>query len=94
MQNLSLEPIYEPAQLSTRKVYQIKGTLYRFLYKCPYSRADHPQWCFEPLPGQRKSTTLKLNQNKVRSGIYEVPGMVASRKSEVISNDAIQQSLF
>jgi hypothetical protein len=90
---LKLIEIYEPSQLSVSKVYQIDGTLYRFLYKCPHSRMDHPQWCFEPLPGQRKISTLKLNQNKVRRGIQEVPNMILTR-TETATNEAIQQSLF
>lgn len=89
----NLIPVYEPSTLSQCKVYQIKGTLYRFTGKCPWARIDHPQWCFTPLHGQRKTATLKLNQNKVRYGIYEVPGMIANRKSEVIGQ-GIQQSLF
>jgi IS30 family transposase len=90
---LQLIEIYEPSQLSVRKVYQIDSTLYRFLYKCPHSRSDHPKWCFEPLPGQRKTSTLKLNQNKVRRGIQEVPNMISTR-TETATNEAIQQSLF
>lgn len=90
MQNLEL--VYEPSNLSVRKVYQIKGTLYRFLYKDPYASIQHPKWCFEPLLGQRKSAPLRLNRSNFR-GVYEVPGMVAGRKTEVVG-EAIQQSLF
>jgi hypothetical protein len=42
---------------------------------------------------QNQLRRLELNQNKVRHGIYEVPGMVPSRQSEVIGQ-GIQQSLF
>jgi hypothetical protein len=95
MEHLQLIDIYDPSQLSVRKVYQIKGTLYRFLYKCPYAQCNHPQWCFEPLSGQRKTATLKLNQNKVRRGIQEVPNMIPTRTGTVTSaGEAIQQSLF
>jgi hypothetical protein len=93
MEHLKLIEIYDPSRLSDRKVYQINGALYRFLYKCPHSRSDHPKWCFEPMPGQRKSSILKLNENKVRRGIYEVPG-IASTRSETVKCEAIQQSLF
>lgn len=85
--------VYEPSTLSQHKVYQIKGTLYRFTGKCPWARIDHPQWCFTPLAGQRRKADIKLNQNKVRHYIYEVPGMVANRKSEVMGQ-CIQQTLF
>ncbi|WP_199330992.1 MULTISPECIES: hypothetical protein [unclassified Calothrix] len=85
--------VYDHSELSQHKVYQINGTLYRYTGKCPWARIDHPQWCFEPLAGQRKNMTLKLNQTKVKRVIYEVPGMVASRKAEVVG-EAIQQSLF
>jgi hypothetical protein len=90
---LQLIDINEPSRLSDRKVYQIDGVLYRFLYKCPHSRSDHPQWCFEPLSGQRKTSILKLNQNKVRRGIQEVPNMISTR-TETATISAIQQSLF
>jgi hypothetical protein len=95
VKNMGLEliEIYESSRLSDHKVYQINGVLYRFLYKCPHSRSDHPKWCFKPMPGQRKSSILKLNENKVRLGIQEVPGM-ASTRSEAATISAIQQSLF
>jgi hypothetical protein len=89
----NLIPVYEPSTLSQCKVYQIKGVLYRFTGKCPWARIDHPQWCFTPLAGQRRKADIKLNQNNVRHGIYEVPGMVASRQSEVMGL-GIQQTLF
>lgn len=85
--------VYEPSSLSQSKVYQIKGGLYLFTGKCPWARIDHPQWCFTPLAGQRRKADIKLNQNKVRHEIYEVPGMVANRKSEVMGQ-GIQQTLF
>jgi hypothetical protein len=86
-------PIYDPSELSQRKVYQISGTLYRYTGKCPWARIGHDKWTFEPMPGQRKTTTLKLNRDKVRHGIYEVPGMVATRTGTV-TGESIQQSLF
>jgi hypothetical protein len=91
---MQLERIYDAAQLSKSKVYQLNGTIYRFTCKCPYARIDHPQWLFEPLNGQRTKATLKLNSSKIRSGcLTEVVGMIADRKSEVIPQ-GIQQSLF
>jgi hypothetical protein len=91
---MQLERIYDAAQLSKSKVYQFNGTLYRFSCKCPYARIDHPQWLFEPMPGQRSRATLKLNSSKIRSGcLTEVVGLVAGRKSEV-TPQGIQQVLF
>ncbi len=88
-----LIPIYDTSMLSECKVYHINGALYRFTGKCPWARIDHPQWTFRPLIGQSKTATLKLNQNKVTRLVYEVPGMIASRKGEVMGQ-GIQQSLF
>ncbi len=88
-----LIPIYDASLLSESKVYHINGALYRFTGKCPWARIDHPKWTFKPLVGQGRSATLELNQNKVTRLVYEVPGMTANRKTEVVGQ-AIQQSLF
>lgn len=85
--------VYDASQISESKIYQINGTLYRFTGRCPWAAINHPQWTFEPLPGQRKTSTLNLNKNKVGRCVYEVPGMAANRKSQVVGG-AVQQSLF
>ncbi|BAZ41447.1 hypothetical protein NIES4101_74130 [Calothrix sp. NIES-4101] len=85
--------IYQPDQLSKHRIYDYRGTKYRFICKCPYAQLNHPQWNFDPLPGQRSKKSLRLNLNKIRSGcLVELPDVITKPQSQV--PEAVQQSLF
>ncbi|MGI2904755.1 hypothetical protein [Tolypothrix sp. VBCCA 56010] len=87
---MQLHQVWDSTLLSSSKCYQIDGVLYRYLYKT--DSIKHPQYVFRPQPGQRKSTDLKLNRNKLTTRCYEVEGMTI--KAEVVDNNAIQMKLF
>ncbi|WP_207714452.1 hypothetical protein, partial [Scytonema sp. UIC 10036] len=75
---IELKTVYDTTLLSSRKVYQINGKLYKFLYQDPYSRIGFEQYIFQPLNGQRVKADLKLNRNKVIRNVYEADS-IASR---------------
>jgi hypothetical protein len=77
--------------LTQGKVFQIDGTLYRYLYA--FGSIKHTQYLFRPLPAQRKTADLRLNRDKVLRKVYEVPGLYRQHHA-VVSDGAIQQSLF
>ena len=87
-----LEPVFSGSDLKQGAVYQIKGTLYRYLYKDVYRSPEYPLYKFQILPGQRKRTDISLNKNSIRSA-YLVPGCKAQQVSSVSSHH-IQLSLF
>nr|ADO19120.1 hypothetical protein Nfla_4904 [Nostoc flagelliforme str. Sunitezuoqi] len=71
---LNLIKVYDPTLLSSSKVYQINGTLSRYLGD--EGSIQHPQYLFVPLPNQRKKASFRLNRNKLMTRCYEVEGMV------------------
>jgi hypothetical protein len=88
---IDLKSVYDMTLLSTSKIYQINGRLYKFLYEDPYSRTGCEQYIFRPLNGQRVKADLKLNRNKVIRNVYEV-GSIAS--TATVMGNVIQLSLF
>jgi hypothetical protein len=87
MQNLQL--ISCITLLTENKTFSIDGMLYRYSGK---SDTQHTQYYFTPLPQQRKTTTLKLNKNKVMLLCYEVSDLY--NHYVAASGEVIQQSLF
>lgn len=85
--------IYDSTLLSTRKIYEIRGTFYRFLYQVPDNTnyISHPQYKFRPLPGQRKRTDLIIGHKRLTSTCYEVPGATIH---SYINQEYIQLSIF
>jgi len=86
---MKLNSVYDSTLLSSIKVYQIDGILYRFIYKT--GSIKHPQYLFRPLSGQRKKADLTLNHAKLISRCNEVEGM--SARAEVFGN-VVQMSLL
>ncbi len=78
----ALEPVWTAGELKKGYVYQIHGTLYRYLGSDPYAQINHPKYKFRPLAGQRKKADLVLNKNNFRNASL-VPGYKASQVSEV-----------
>lgn len=70
----NLIKVYDATLLSSSKVYQIDGTLSRYLGDA--GTIQHPQYLFSPLPNQRKKASFRLNRNKLMNRCYEVEGMV------------------
>lgn len=84
--------IYDSTLLSKRKVYDIGGTFYRFLYKEDNIQyIQHPQYRFRPLPGQRKRADLIIGHKKLTSTCYEIPGATIH---SYINEEYIQLSIF
>lgn len=86
-----LQLITEGSRLSRSCLYQIDGSLYRFLYSDPFVRSDKPRYVFKPLVGQRKRTNKVLNTRKLKLGVYEVVGFRPSQLS--ICGNHIQMEL-
>ena len=86
---MQLYAIYDATELSQRKVYQVDGILYRYIYPVPSTASCG--YLFRPLPGQSKKADLKLSRNKLSQKCKEVVGM--STGIEVIGN-ALQLSLL
>ncbi|MEA5551778.1 hypothetical protein VB713_12425 [Anabaena cylindrica UHCC 0172] len=87
---MKLNPVHDSTLLTQAKVYQIEGILYHYLYKD--GTINHPQYCFRPLAGQRKTADIKLNRNKLLTRVQEVEGMNA--KASVVLGNHLQMSLF
>lgn len=88
---LELKAVYDTTLLSTKKVYQINGRLYKFLYEDPYSRIGFEQFIFQPLNGQRVKADLKLNRNKVTRNVCEVDSIT---NTATVTGKHLQLSLF
>lgn len=86
-----LVPVYDTTLLTQSKTFWIDNTLYRYSHRL--DSVKHPQYLFEPLPGQKKTATLKLNRNGVVRRVQEVPSL-RKQHNALIRNGAIQQSLF
>ncbi len=89
MQN-KLVRVYDATLLSSSKVYQINGTLCRYLGDT--GSIQHPQYLFLPLPNQRKKASFPLNRNKLMTRCYEVEGMVYEKP--VVQDNSQQLQLF
>ncbi|WP_420819826.1 hypothetical protein [Nostoc sphaeroides] len=87
---LNLIKVYDSTLLSSSKVYQIDGTLSRYLGD--EGTIQHPQYLFLPLPNQRKKVSFRLNRNKLMTRCYEVEGMVY--KKPVAQDNSQQVQLF
>ncbi|MBC1237570.1 hypothetical protein [Nostoc sp. 2RC] len=84
--------IYDSTLLSRHKVYEIKGTFYRFLWKEDNIQyIQHPQYKFRPLAGQRKKADLVIGHKKLTSTCYEVKGATIH---SYIHKEYIQLSIF
>lgn len=73
----NLIKVYDATLLSSSKVYQINGTLCRYLGDS--GTIQHPQYLFLPLPNQKKKASFRLNRNKLMTRCYEVEGMVYNK---------------
>ena len=87
---LNLIKVYDTTLLSSSKVYQINGTLSRYLGD--EGTIKHPQYLFVPLPNQKKKASFRLNRNKLMTRCYEVEGMVYSKP--VVQDNSQQLQLF
>ena len=87
---LNLIKVYDTTLLSSSKVYQIDGTLSRYLGD--EGTIKHPQYLFLPLPNQKKKASFRLNRNKLMTRCYEVEGMVY--KKPVLQDNSQQLQLF
>lgn len=65
-----MEKIYDASQLSRKATYQIDGAKYTYVGECPYARANSPKSRFRPLPGQRKTATIKIARSQIGK-VYE-----------------------
>lgn len=86
----NLIKVYDTTLLSLSKVYQINGTLCRYLGNT--GTIQHPQFLFSPLPNQRKKASFSLNRNKLITRCYEVEGMVYQKP--VVQDNSQQLQLF
>ncbi|WP_375506232.1 hypothetical protein [uncultured Nostoc sp.] len=82
--------VYDPTLLSSSKVYQINGTLSRYLGD--EGTIKHPQYLFSPLLNQKKKASFRLNRNKLMTRCYEVEGMVYEKP--VVQDNSQQLQLF
>lgn len=87
---LNLIKVYDTTLLSSSKVYQINGTLSRYLGD--EGTIKHPQYLFVPLPNQKKKASFRLNRNKLMTRCYEVEGMVYEKP--VVQDNSQQLQLF
>ncbi len=87
---MKLSPVYNPASLSTNKVYQIDGASYQFVQKT--GEGKNIKYIFSPLPKQRRTTEVVLNQNKLILYCVEVEGMTCNTSK--IENNSVQTKLF
>jgi hypothetical protein len=87
---MQLNRVYDSTLLSCKKVYQIQGTLYKYLYKT--GTIQHPKYHFRPMPGQRKKTDLLINHKTLINRCEEVVGMQVN--ATVIDENATQMKLF
>ena len=83
---INLIKVYDTTLLSSSKVYQIDGTLSRYLGD--EDSIKHPQYLFVPLPNQKKKASFRLNRNKLMTRCYEVEGMVYKKP---VAQDNSQQ---
>ena len=65
----NLIKVYDATLLSSLKVYQINGTLCRYLGDT--GTIQHPQFLFSPLPNQKKKASFRLNRNKLMTRCYD-----------------------
>ena len=86
-----LKAVRDCTLLNQSSVYSIEGVLFKFRHQS--DSISHPQFTFEPLAGQRKTAPLKLNQDKVRRKVFEVPSLYRQIEASVTSQ-AIQLTLF
>ncbi len=86
-----LKAVKDCTLLTQSCVYQIEGILYKFRHKS--DSINNPQFTFEPMPGQRRTAPLKLNQEKVRRKVFEVPSLYRQISASV-SDNSIQLTLF
>ncbi|BAY27548.1 hypothetical protein NIES2100_73730 [Calothrix sp. NIES-2100] len=84
-----LERVYDTTLLSSGRIYQIDGILCRFLFD--KGSIKHPQYHFEPLPGQRKQSRIILNRQKVHTKCYVTN---LHRNITEITPDAVQLTLW
>ncbi|RCJ32456.1 hypothetical protein A6770_18755 [Nostoc minutum NIES-26] len=60
---MKLNPVYEPKTLNPSKVYLIDSTQYRYLRI--EGTGKHIKYVFSPLPNQRKTSDISLNNTKL-----------------------------
>ncbi|MBG1262260.1 hypothetical protein [Nostoc commune] len=87
---INLIKVYDTTLLSSSKVYQINGTLSRYLGD--EGSINHPQYLFVPLPNQKKKVSFRLNRNKLMTRCYEVEGMTYQKP--VAQDNSQQLQLF
>jgi hypothetical protein len=87
---MKLSPVYNPASLSTNKVYQIEGVSYEFIQKT--GEGKNIKYIFSPLPKQGRTTEVFLNQNKLILDCVEVEGMTCNPSK--MENNSVQTKLF
>ncbi|WP_414573247.1 hypothetical protein [Nostoc sp. CCY 9925] len=81
---MKLDPVYDPKTLTQSKVYMVEGTRYR------YVRIDgsgkNIKYVFSPLPNQRKTKEISLNETRLSIRCQEVQGMTyeASKEQTVV----------
>jgi hypothetical protein len=71
---MNLKPVYEPKTLAQSKVYLIDSVRYRFIRQ--EGSEKHIKYVFSPLPNQRKTSEISLNQTKLIIRCQEIEGMV------------------
>ncbi|MBD2683580.1 MULTISPECIES: hypothetical protein [Nostoc] len=70
---MELNPVYDPKTLNQSKVYMIEGTRYKYL-RIDGSRKNI-KYVFSPLPNQRKTKEISLNETRLSIRCLEVQGV-------------------
>ncbi|MCC5640995.1 hypothetical protein LC593_35240 [Nostoc sp. CHAB 5844] len=77
---MKLNPVYDSKNLSTSKVYLIDCVQYRYVRI--EGNGKNIRYVFQPLPNQRKTSELSLNNTKLSIRCQEVQGMVYQQPKE------------
>ena len=88
-----LRSVYDATSLSKSKTYLYQRNLYRFVSEDPYTKINHPRYCFEPLGGQRRKCQIFLNKNNLFR-MQEIVGLRLGKMASVTNKKYIQLSLF
>ncbi|RCJ18451.1 hypothetical protein A6770_32965 [Nostoc minutum NIES-26] len=70
---MKLNPVYDPKTLNQSKVYMIEGTRYRYVRT--EGNGKNAKYVFSPLPNQRKTSNISLNNTKLSIKCQSVEGM-------------------
>lgn len=70
---MELNPVYDPKTLNQSKVYMIEGTRYRYLRTD--GNVKNIKYVFLPLPNQKKTKEISLNETRLSIRCLEVQGV-------------------